>query len=121
MLVFINEELNPRHRMVSRNHEMILTLTSLRAQHGRTTSKGVYLRDVPHVDAASPCASTCPVSQGSGGGVFVNDNEEQRAIEHRSIEQRSKPGSSDRRMTNKSPVAATGRLATIATIASYKY
>jgi len=69
----------------------------------------VYLRDVPHVDAASPCASTCPVSQGSGGGVFVNDNEEQRAIEHRSIEQRSKPGSSDRRMTNKSPAAANGQ------------
>lgn len=44
----------------------------------------------PHVDAASPCA-ICPVSQGSGGGVFANDNEEQRAIEHRSIEQRSKP------------------------------
>lgn len=46
--------------------------------------------DVPHVDAVSLCVM-CPVSQGSGGGVFANDNEEQRAIEHRSIEQRSKP------------------------------
>lgn len=42
------------------------------------------------MDDASPCAM-CPVSHGSGGGVFANDNEEQRAIEHRSIEQRSKP------------------------------
>jgi hypothetical protein len=70
----------------------------MQAQRGRATSNGVYLRDIPHVDAASPCATTCPVSQGSGGGVFVNDNEEQRAIEHRSIEQRSKPGSSNRRI-----------------------
>lgn len=50
----------------------------------------IYAAYVPHVDATSPCV-TCPVSQGSGGGVFANDNEEQRAIEHRSIEQRSKP------------------------------
>lgn len=50
----------------------------------------IYATRVPHVDATSPCV-TCPVSQGSGGGVFANDNEEQRAIEHRSIEQRSKP------------------------------
>lgn len=49
----------------------------------------IYATLVPHVDATSPCV-TCPVSQGSGG-VFANDNEEQRAIEHRSIEQRSKP------------------------------
>jgi len=49
----------------------------------------------------------CPVSQGSGGGVFANDNEEQRAIEHRSIEQCSKPGSSDCRTMSKSPAVAT--------------
>ena len=45
---------------------------------------------VPHVGVASLCR-TCPVSQGSGGGVFANDEEEHRAIENRSIEQRSKP------------------------------
>lgn len=52
------------------------------------------------MDAASLCV-TCPVSQGSGGGVFANDNEEQRAIEHRSIEQRSRPEMKDQRMANK--------------------
>lgn len=45
---------------------------------------------VPHVGVASLCR-TCPVSQGSGGGVLANDEEEHRAIENRSIEQRSKP------------------------------
>lgn len=54
------------------------------------TKARIYVRHTPHVDATSPCAMS-PVSQGSGGGVFANDNEEQRAIEQRSIEQRSKP------------------------------
>lgn len=45
----------------------------------------------PHVGVASLCR-TCPVSQGSGGGVLANEEEEHRAIEKRSIEQRSKPG-----------------------------
>lgn len=52
------------------------------------------------MDATSPCAM-CPVSQGSGGGVFANDNEEQRAIEHRSIEQRSKPEKKSLRILEK--------------------
>ena len=45
---------------------------------------------IPHVGVASLCR-TCPVSQGSGGGVLANDEEEHRAIENLSIEQRSKP------------------------------
>lgn len=44
---------------------------------------------IPHVDVVSLCAM-CPVSQGSGS-VLVNDDDEHRAIEQRSIEHRSKP------------------------------
>lgn len=58
-----------------------------------------------HVGVASLCR-TCPVSQGSGGGVLANEEEEHRAIEKRSIEQRSKPDKSTPAMlqTSRPPV-----------------